>query len=133
MHLGMEWVKLIKPIVGSHHRCFFLTSWINQMRLNLKNGPIIDTIKTPFKLFPYLSIWLVQTMTGCWEVSLFSLTWSTTCTQTQLWDWVSSRKRSMHDLSCSDCVISRCFDWASLRFSQWTRSYHESPWIADLV
>jgi len=75
----------------------------------------------------YLRTWLVHTMTGCWELSLLSLTCSTACIQVHRWPFVWRRNKRIQERSCSDCVIRRCLDCASRKCSQWTRSYHETP------
>ena len=58
--------------------------------------------KSKFKT--YLRTWLVQTITGDWECSKFSLTWSTVWTHIQVPSCFWSRNNRMHDRSFSDCV-----------------------------
>lgn len=79
------------------------------------------------QLLTYLSTWLVQTMTGCCELSLLSLTCKTLWIHIHSLSLVFIRNSRMQERSCSDCIISRCLDWASRRFSQWTRSYQDNP------
>lgn len=49
----------------------------------------------------YLSTWLVATMSGCWLLSMFSLTWRTQWTQSQDPSLRWTHTSTIQDLSCS--------------------------------
>ena len=52
----------------------------------------------------YLNTWFVQTMTECWLESWLSRTCNTKCIQIKSPVLFCNLVKTIHDLSCSDCV-----------------------------